>query len=517
MRLDSISRTTWVLAGLTLRIALLGWGAYQDSTSAVPYTDIDYHVFTSAARHVVSACPLDAVVGVSAQEEYSDLQDPPQARGSCAQGYLAAASRFVLQAEPTMVDMSNSSSPEISSEPPQLGEKLLLMSLSLLRPVFRFLAGLGNPYKRDTYRYTPLLAVLLAPGEVLDNQWSSAFFGKSLFILADVIVALLMWDIMDLRRTQRSTTQNDSWLAGLLWLCNPFTAQISTRGSSESVLGVLVLTFLDMTLRNYPERNLLVEVESNGKPVVTSSGADVGAKAEVEEDTKWNNSALMAPFIFALSIHWKLYPIIYAAALVPHLITSESMRGVIRFGAIAIYSLACISIPVWAIWGPPYLDQTLFYHFYRSDHRHNFSPHFLSAYLASSPLSSITLESWPSIFSQLVAMSSSLSFVPQLGLTAYLGFSMGAHDLVAAMTFQTMAFVAFNKVCTSQYYMWIIWFLPIVAPFLHFKDGSRSVITLVSTWVLAQVGIIGRTRYITLADILLPLLSGHLAVAGLLA
>jgi phosphatidylinositol glycan class M len=512
MRLDNISRTTWVLSGLGLRIALLGWGAYQDSTSAVPYTDIDYHVFTSAAHHLLTACPLEKVIAVPSQEEYTDLQDPPEARGSCAQGIIPAASRFVLQAEPEMVDLSSSSTQD-QEEPQQLAEKLLFTSMSLLRPAFRFFAGLGNPYKRDTYRYTPLLAVLLTPGELLNEKWSRAFFGKALFILADIIVALLMWDIMDLRRTQRSLKKNESWLAGLLWLCNPFTAQISTRGSSESVLGVLVLAFLDMTIRSYPERNLLVEVvEVNGTPsTLTEAEAEVATEVD---DIKWNNAALMAPFLFALSIHWKLYPIIYAAALVPHLASSESMRGVFRFGSISIYSLACISLPVWAVWGPPYLDQTFFYHFSRSDHRHNFSPHFLSAYLASSPLSISCLQDWPTFLPQLIAISSSLAFIPQLGLTAYLGFSIGSQDLVAAITFQTIAFVTLNKVCTSQYYMWIIWFLPIVTPFLHFKSGSQKVVTLVSTWVLAQVSLSMTSLLAFVAKILLSPL-GHLAISSL--
>lgn len=496
MRVDKISRTNWVLAGLSLRIAMLGWGAYQDATSAVPYTDIDYHVFTSASRHLVSACPVDLVTAAPSQDEYSDLTDPPQARGLCAQGMLPAASRFVLQAEIELLELEAGPVDFIPREEPDLPTKLVALSFSTLRPAFKFLAGLGNPYKRDTYRYTPLLAILLAPGELLPEPWGSALFGKIIFILADIFIALLLWDIMDLRRTHRSATRNDSWLVGLLWLVNPFPAQISTRGSSESILGVLVLCFLDATLHSYPERGLLVEVETNGKAAVKISEEmkkEVGNVADVKEilleeveETRWNNAALMAPFFLALSIHWKLYPIIYAAALVPHLIKSESIRGVFRFGGISLYSLLGISIPVWAIWGNPYLDQTILYHLYRSDHRHNFSPYFLSSYMASSPLSSLVMESWPEIVTRLLSNSFYLAFIPQLAVTAYLGFSIGGQDLIAAMTFQTISFVTFNKVCTSQYYMWILWFLPILAPFLHFKQGYRSVMTLLSVWVLAQ-------------------------------
>jgi phosphatidylinositol glycan class M len=481
MRLESISRTKWLLAGLALRTAMLGWGAYQDATSSLPYTDVDYLVFTSASRHLVSSCPLERVISASPQEEYSDLSDPPEARDSCAQGIIPAVSRFVLQTEPEIREVNS----DATLEPIKVDSKgsheewqdwLTSKSFGILRPIFRFFAGLGNPYKRETYRYTPLLAVLLAPGELLPSHWGPAFFGKTVFILADMLVALLIWDIMDMKRKGRR--ENNSWLAGLFWLLNPFTAQISTRGSSESLLGILVLGFLDTTLRSYPEKTAASkDVPEESRDVVLDEELD---------DSNWNNVALMAPFLFALSIHWKLYPIIYAAALVPHLIQSESFRGVLRYGGITVYSLVAISAPVYAIWGPPYLQETVFYHLSRSDHRHNFSPFFLPSYLSASPLSSAVADAWPSIFSAFLSIQAFSVFLPQLALTAYIGFSMGAQDLVAAMTFQTIAFVAFNKVCTSQYYVWIIWFLPIIAPSLHFRGGNKDVIRLVVVWILAQ-------------------------------
>ncbi|UZJ51359.1 hypothetical protein CBS101457_000679 [Exobasidium rhododendri] len=493
MRLDSISKSSWLLAGLMLRIAMLGWGAYQDATSSLPYTDVDYYVFTSASRHLVSSCPLELISSVSPKEDYSDLADPPEARNSCAQGIIPAVSRFILQTEPELREAAAAAAAaaaasEATSVPVVDASKagfemwqtwLTSKSFELLRPIFRFFAGLGNPYKRDTYRYTPLLALLLVPGELLSLQSSPALFGKILFVLADMIVALLIWDITAIRR--RGASQSTTWLAGLLWLLNPFTAQISTRGSSESLLGMFVLGFLDATLRSYPEKTTIPASHQ-----VREDGNVAAAVAIEGSISNWDNAALFAPFLFALSVHWKLYPIIYAAALVPHLVQSESLRGVIRFGGIAIYSLVGMSLIVYTIWGPPYLQETFLYHLSRSDHRHNFSPLFLSSYLTSSPLSSEVLESWPSIVASVITIQSLVAFIPQLALTAYIGFAMGGQDLVAAITFQTIAFVTFNKVCTSQYYMWILWFLPIIAPTLHFAGGHKDVMRLVGVWILAQ-------------------------------
>jgi phosphatidylinositol glycan class M len=90
------------------------------------------------------------------------------------------------------------------------------------------------------------------------------------------------------------------------------------------------------------------------------------------------------------------------------------------------------------IYGHEFLQHSYLHHFTRSDHRHNFSPYHLALYLYSAlPKQTISL--------------SSLAFVPQLLLAGIvIPLALIGRDLCTNMFDQTFAFVAFNKVCTSQ-------------------------------------------------------------------
>jgi len=51
---------------------------------------------------------------------------------------------------------------------------------------------------------------------------------------------------------------------------------------------------------------------------------------------------------------------------------------------------------------------------------------------------------------------------------------------------QTVTFVAFNKVCTSQYFLWYIWFLPLILPRLEMskREGALCVGVYVASQAL---------------------------------
>lgn len=176
-------------AAILLRVALLFYGRWQDANSPMKYTDIDYLVFTDAAR---------------------------------------------------------------------------------------FIADGRSPYERATYRYTPLLAWLLYP-TTFDTQWipNSVWFdfGKALFSAGDIVTG---WFIMRILIERQNMSTERALKYASLWLLNPMVANISTRGSSEGLLAVIVVALLWVVLQR---------------------------------------RVRLAGVLLGIGVHFKIYPFIYAASI----------------------------------------------------------------------------------------------------------------------------------------------------------------------------------------------------------
>ncbi|PUU82699.1 PIG-M-domain-containing protein [Tuber borchii] len=342
-----MSLRTLLGASILLRITLLLYGLYQDYTSPLKYTDIDYYVFTDASRYL----------------------------------------------------LTNSNN-----------------------------ASTLTPYSRETYRYTPLLAWLLLP-TALNPQFLFFSFGKIIFAAADVLAGWLIYVVLTNRGMD---SQRAGWFAGI-WLVNPMVATISTRGSSEGLLGVLVVGIVWAVLRR---------------------------------------RVLLAGVLVGLATHFKIYPVIYAPTVVWWLESEgsggsegESGKGWFEkaigfvnrerviFGTWALGTFVGLNVWMYKLYASPFLQHTYLHHLSRVDHRHNFSPYNTLLHLTSSPMGH---SSTP---------FGSIPFLPQLllsGLVIPLAFAK--HDLPVTMFAQTFAFVSFNKVCTSQYFMWYIVLLPFYLP-----------------------------------------------------
>jgi phosphatidylinositol glycan class M len=173
-----------VLSAIILRVVLFFYGLWQDANSPMKYTDIDYYVFTDAAR---------------------------------------------------------------------------------------FTAHGHSPYDRETYRYTPLLAWLLLPTS-WDSTWFS--FGKVLFAVGDIVAG---WLIVLVLRNEKNMSMERALKFASIWLLNPMVATISTRGSSEGLLGVMVVAMLWAIMQR---------------------------------------KIALAGVLLGLGVHFKIYPFIYAPSII---------------------------------------------------------------------------------------------------------------------------------------------------------------------------------------------------------
>lgn len=158
----------------------------------------------------------------------------------------------------------------------------------------------ASPYERATYRYTPLLAMMLVPNYYLFE------FGKMLFSLANLGTGLLLERALKRRQIPNSTLKK----IVAFWLLNPFVISISTRGNAESLMCFLVLLVLDCL-----------------------------------DQQRFSLAAL----IYGLAVHFKIYPIIYALPIwlnIPSKLGFFSWER-IKFGLISGFSFISLGIAMY--------------------------------------------------------------------------------------------------------------------------------------------------------------------------
>ncbi|XP_026780279.3 GPI mannosyltransferase 1 isoform X1 [Pangasianodon hypophthalmus] len=294
-----------------------------------------------------------------------------------------------------------------------------------------------SPYNRSTYRYTPLLAWMLSPSIYLTSH-----FGKLLFVICDVLSGVLLYHIL----TLRGLSSDAACRFSALWLLNPLPIGVSTRGNAEALLAVLVLsTLLCLQLKRH----------------------------------------FTAACLYGLSVHMKIYTVIYALPIAlfisNHKESKKNYRGVFRviqnlfskdlalFAVVAGAVFLGLTLTFYCMYGWDFLQETYFYHLTRRDIRHNFSPYFYMFYL--------TVESEWSFALGLV------TFLPQVILLLFTSLAFYA-DLPLCCFLNTALFVSFNKVCTSQYFLWYLCLLPLVLP--HLRLTVKQGIGLLLLWFTGQ-------------------------------
>uniref|UniRef100_A0A1I8AVR7 GPI alpha-1,4-mannosyltransferase I, catalytic subunit n=1 Tax=Steinernema glaseri TaxID=37863 RepID=A0A1I8AVR7_9BILA len=308
----------------------------------------------------------------------------------------------------------------------------------------RLIADGRSPFDRVTYRYTPLLAWMMIPNVFFYD------FGKIIFSLFDLIVGWLGYQMAsDVATCQDKSYSRRCTIALALWLFFPVTAIVSTRGNADVVVCTAVIVSL-----------YLLE-----KKKIIASALVYGCFA----------------------VQFKIYPIIYLPSIflslanLPHAPSrcswGEYAAALMRnwkgylYAIAAFLSCGFLTLVFYHMYGQSYLDESLLYHFKRVDIRHNFSPYHLLFYLSygGDPLT--------------LRIAGTLAFLPQLFIVVALGFRFH-HDLPFCWFVSTIAFVAFNKVCTSQYFIWYLCFIPIVHRSL--KITFAAAMNILVIWLIPQ-------------------------------
>ncbi|CAH1125049.1 unnamed protein product [Ceutorhynchus assimilis] len=418
---------THIIISSIIRLLLIAYGVFHDNNYEVPYTDVDYKVFTDAARHVVNG---------------------------------------------------------------------------------------NSPYERHTFRYSPLIAILLTP-----NIFFNQLFGKIIFCEVDLIVAyfirrLVYVNIIDWMTKYESfmskraplvnciepkTNKKNSkrklpkcnakvvtaiyWAhrAMLVWLYNPMTIAISTRGNSDSISCFLVILTLYC-------------IQTNWKPFVVG-------------------------LLHGFAIHFRIYPIIYSLLYYMHyssfayyfdngssgikpskkshknkqIIIANKSKELFGFKFLwylwpnynqimlvlgTLSTLLSLTVFFYYLYGYKFLYESLIYHFVRVDFRHNFSLYFYLQYLVAFIKLSVwyTGNLWQPILINLPPIVLLLNFSIRYGLNKF--------SLNFAVLIQTIVFVIYNKVITSQYFVWIMGILPLCI--WQIKLSKIAIISMVVIWFLAQ-------------------------------
>lgn len=363
-------------AGLFIRMLLIAYGDYHDDHYDVSYTDVDYKVFTDAARHVVHG---------------------------------------------------------------------------------------DSPYKRHTYRYSPIIAYILTP-----NIFVHKNFGKILFSIFDILVTVsvkkLVEQQLSLTWKDKNEASNVASYCSFFWIYNPMSIGISTRGNADSVTSFFVILSL-----LFLQTDLVLGL--------------------------WKY--VWSGILLGISIHLRLYPLAFSypmyLSLGKYKITRRTRLAEgflsllpnieqILLSTSCILTLIFLTYGMYAIYGYEFLFETYIYHLFRKDTRHNFSLLFYYSYLI---MDNTTVD-----VVKLIAHTCEFSILFAISLT----FGREPQTLPFALFSQAVVLVAFNSVMTSQYFIWFMSLLPLV---IHsFAMEGRQGILLGVIWAMAQ------TAWLTFAYLL---------------
>lgn len=349
---------THLVIGTIVRLFLILYSQFHDETYAVPYTDVDYRVFTDAARHM--------------------LNDE-------------------------------------------------------------------SPYRRHTYRYSPLLALFMIPNILLNSN-----FGKILFSLVDILVGIAIKKLVCETSGPKTAKSINPAQSALFWIYNPLSIVIATRGNADSIASFLVIMSL-----LFHETDL---IKGSKKYLVSGSLLGVAVHFRIYP-LVFSLPMFIALGDYKINRHTNIFSDLYQ--LLPNLKQWYLMIG-------CLSSLSLLTTIFYLQYGYEFLFETYIYHVLRKDTRHNFSLFFYLQYLTADDAT----QCW-------------YKAVPFVLLVLYFGLRYGRmRTLNFAVFCQAIVLVVYNSVVTSQYFVWFVSVMPLC---LHdLKISIRKGLVLCVMWIAAQ-------------------------------
>lgn len=310
-----------------------------------------------------------------------------------------------------------------------------------------------SPFKRHTYRYTPLLAYLLIPNILMHPA-----FGKFLFSLCDILIGIVIRQIIldehqhTLEENARSVQKRNerpvslrfrmssnyeqrisfmATVSSFFWIYNPMAMVIATRGNGDAITTLFILTTI------YALQKSVRSNQPNSFTYVVFAG-----------------------IMHGLAIHFRLYPLIFSLAYYLYLGNGSDRVGrlfwntIFQFNdkqlllaSITITTLFALTAAFHHKYGDEFIYEAYLYHLVRKDTRHNFSLYFYMNLLNTNPM----------------LVEKILTFLPQLLILLAINIYFGVHrkTLGFCIFLQSFVIVAFNPVVTSQYFIWYLALLPI--------------------------------------------------------
>lgn len=296
-----------------------------------------------------------------------------------------------------------------------------------------------SPYDAPTYRYSPIIAVLLTPNIIVHP-----IFGKMIASIFDVGLAACIYRIVELVYNNRRKALQ----CAQLWLYNPLPILICTRGNIDALSSVFIL----LTLLYHLKQNYY------------ASGA-----------------------LLALSVHLRLYPVIF---LLPLLITAGrysaedtlklTYKSKLKFLTSFALVLAAVTGVFYYIYGYKFIDASILYHMFRTDTRHNFSLYFYVQYLDAF-VPDFVSKNFPLLDPKIT--KNLLMIVPTVVLLIATAVKYNTLDHLSFASFcSAFIFVIFNRVLTAQYFIWYVSLLPLFLPSVILS--RRKVGSIVSFWLI---------------------------------